>query len=95
MIMDIVADLHAFFDKLESDLHGLLTGKVADEVHADVTNLVQSAKDQGTELVNTAVTDAKADAATAAGDAGQVLETVDPAQNTIPGSDTAAPAASA
>jgi vacuolar-type H+-ATPase subunit H len=77
-------ELEKLFEAAKARVKELLTGKAADEVHADVSDLFDQVKAQAENLGNQAVSDAKSDAATVGKDAEDVLETVDPANNQVP-----------
>lgn len=87
-------ELEKLFEAAKARVKELLTGKAADEVHEDVSDLFDQVKTQAQSLGDQAVSDAKSDAATVGKDAEAVLETVDPANNPVP-TKTADPAAGA
>jgi vacuolar-type H+-ATPase subunit H len=81
--MDNLIDrLHETFDALEARVKELFHD-AAPEVHDTVTQVVGDAKQQATDLATQALADAEKDAKTVAAGASDVLETVNPADNTV------------
>lgn len=76
---NIIEAVHELFDKLETEVRTLLSGKVAtdveQQVHQDVSTLVGEAKTQAADVLATVEADAKTDAEQAVGDVAAVAGT--------------------